>query len=225
MSTCNIGAASVGVTSKEPQAYRASLLAELLVFWELPGAGIGHPALTYYYDKKLYAFDLILIVSDRFHKVDFEVARAALGYKTQRFLFVKTKADIALRRILQRQRIHDDDHEISTNEPIKTNVSMDGVQHVLQAIKTLRDDVNASFQEGLRLSGVPSSNRFSLFIVSSHAFLEPNVYLSDTYSEIYEQEEDHQCRLDEDALHINLTNFVRNLIRRTKTMKFRPKKI
>ena len=220
----NIGAASVGVTNKEPRAYRASLLAELLVFWELPGAGIGHPALTYYYDKKLYAFDLILIVSDRFHKVDFEIARAALGYKTQRFLFVKTKADITLKRILQR-RIYDDDHEISTNETIKTDATMDGVQHVLQAIKTLREDVNASFQEGLRLSGVSSSNGFTLFIVSSHAFLEPHIYLSDNYPEIYEQEEDHQCKLDEDALHINLTNSVRNLIRRTKTIKFRSKKI
>jgi len=37
---------------------------ETLVLWDLPGSGtINHPKETYYEDKTLYAFDVLLIVT------------------------------------------------------------------------------------------------------------------------------------------------------------------
>ncbi|KAH7316309.1 hypothetical protein KP509_21G087400 [Ceratopteris richardii] len=97
-------AATVGKSNENPVRYRNRLM-EAMVLWEMPAGGErGHPSLTFFHDHKLYAFDWILIVSDRFHRLDFEVARSA-SRLNRRCTFVRTKCDLAVQTIIQRSGI------------------------------------------------------------------------------------------------------------------------
>ncbi|MCO5564310.1 hypothetical protein L7F22_017970 [Adiantum nelumboides] len=198
------GAAPVGVGNSEPKAYR-NPMAEGLVLWEMPGAGVGHPSLTYFYDKKLYAFDLLLLVSDRFHRVDFDVARYGSHFN-RRIIFVRTKADLAIHQILEQSKSEG-----------RSKLQLE------EAFNTLHKEVEASFREGLRLCGL--SDKWSvlqLFIVSAKRYLNgPNVY-SMTDDEEEEDDDEGLNKLDEDKLNNYLNTLVRNrAIRRTRTLKQR----
>lgn len=184
-------AVPVGVRSSSITASRSALI-DALVLWELPGAGIGHPSLTYFTDKKLYAFDLILVVSDRFRRVDFEVARSALRLGRP-CVFVRSKAELAVKRILEREKAQA--HAV----------------HVGLAMNMLRDDVQASFREGLRLARLPG--KWTLFVVSSREYMNPRAYLA----EQHEEAEDH-THMDEDKLLHHLANLLRIRARRSRRL-------
>lgn len=172
------------------------------VLWELPGAGVpDHPALTYFTDKKLYAFDCIFILSaDRFQRVDFEVAKAAVQFK-KRVVFVRTKADLAVRRITETDKLP-----------------------VVEASRKLRETVEASFREGLRLAGMADKwQQLTLFVVSSKRFTDYHAYTSDQLSTttrqgvhpIEEEEEDEQHKMDEDQVYNYMVNSIRTRVRKT----------
>lgn len=202
---CNLrddlpGAAPVGQSNSEPKAYRNPML-EALVLWEMPGAGVGHPSLTFFVDKKLYAFDLLVLVSDRFHRVDFDVARCAsrLG---RRLIFVRNKADVAVHDILLRR------------EP--------KIEHVNQAFKILREEVEASLREGLRVCGLSEKwNSLTLFIVSAKRYMNgPYVYSITMKEEDDDDDDENGHKLDEDRLIFYLTTLIRSrAVRRTRTLK------
>ncbi|KAI5082001.1 hypothetical protein GOP47_0001744 [Adiantum capillus-veneris] len=202
------GAAPVGRSNNEPKAYR-SAMTDALVLWEMPGAGVGHPSLTYFVDKKLYAFNLILLVSDRFHRVDFEVARYA-SHLGRRLIFVRTKADIAVHQILE--------HEESSESDGSSK------HHVKEAFETLRREVEASFREGLRLCGLSDKwGSLQHFLVSARTYLDgPSVYASTTDDDYEDYEDEGQHKLDEDSLLARLNQLTRQSVtRRMRTVRQR----
>ncbi|KAH7316308.1 hypothetical protein KP509_21G087400 [Ceratopteris richardii] len=183
-------AATVGKSNENPVRYRNRLM-EAMVLWEMPAGGErGHPSLTFFHDHKLYAFDWILIVSDRFHRLDFEVARSA-SRLNRRCTFVRTKCDLAVQTIIQRSGIAE-----------------------INAKQVLRKEVEGSFQEGLRLIGLEDrSTSFNLFLVSATAYSESHEREDDA-------SDSHTHKFDEDRLLNYLSGLVRRgVIRRTRTMR------
>eukprot|EP00249_Psilotum_nudum_P023311 c28825_g1_i1 orf=217-1113(+) len=167
-----------------------------VVLWDFPGAGTpGRPSNTYFSDMKLYAFDCILILSsDRFLKVDFDVAKSALAYKT-RCAFVRTKADLGVKSIAEREGITG-----------------------LNAGNKLRETVEGSFTEGLNLAGLSStSNQLPLFLVSNKAFTDLNAYT--VMHETTEELDLSLDRLDEDKIYGFIADSVRTRTLRTISLK------
>jgi len=65
-----------------------------IVLWDIPGAGtVKHKASTYFEDKKLYAFDMILIIgASGFSESDIAIALAANRFNVP-IVFVRSKSD------------------------------------------------------------------------------------------------------------------------------------
>ncbi|MCO5609024.1 hypothetical protein L7F22_063245 [Adiantum nelumboides] len=130
-----------------------------LKLWDLPGAGTRkHPASTYFEDKKLYAFDAILVLSsDRFLEVDFKILQSARKFDTP-CVFVRTKCDISVENKAKRDKVN-----------------------ALEASQRLRGDVSQSFHEGLANASLISSE-----LKAPHLYFISNELLSpeneDTYS-------------------------------------------
>lgn len=127
-----------------------------VVFWDFPGAGTkAHPAATYFSDKKLYAFDAILILtSDRFLEVDFQIVKGALQYNRP-CAFVRTKCDVGVNSIMN---------------------AANGL-HAVEASKKLRNDVENSFRSSLNHAGLAGfANRIPLFFISNKAFTKRSAY-------------------------------------------------
>eukprot|EP00250_Pteridium_aquilinum_P008167 c17728_g1_i1 orf=3-833(-) len=164
--------AAGGESNGEAKPYRRFML-EAVVFWEMPGAGVGHPSATYFADKKLYAFDLLILVSDRFQRVDFEVAKSA-SRLNRRFIFVRTKSDLALRRIVERETAKGVDIQIN---------------HAVQMMET---EVQASFREGLRLAGLADKwNSMTLYMVSAKRYVDvPYIYNVTQGSQHHDEDND-----------------------------------
>eukprot|EP00042_Codosiga_hollandica_P022770 m.86449 g.86449 ORF g.86449 m.86449 type:complete len:274 (+) comp50920_c0_seq2:3-824(+) len=76
-----------------------------LKLWDIPGAGTkAHPAATYFADKHLYAFDVVLVISsDRFMEVSQQIAEGASKYN-RTIAFVWSKADLSLESVCRANR-------------------------------------------------------------------------------------------------------------------------
>lgn len=72
-------------------AYRAM---DNVILWDIPGASTGsHPSATYIEDKKLYAFDFVIILTGQsLTENDMKYANAVAAYKIP-FAFVRSKCD------------------------------------------------------------------------------------------------------------------------------------
>eukprot|EP00042_Codosiga_hollandica_P044899 m.448987 g.448987 ORF g.448987 m.448987 type:complete len:365 (+) comp56895_c0_seq2:285-1379(+) len=91
----DVGAARVDITECTMKAARYDHPdIPHLKLWDIPGAGTKtHPAATYFDDQRLYAFDIILVVSaERFTEVSQQIAAGAAKYN-RRIGFVWSKAD------------------------------------------------------------------------------------------------------------------------------------
>lgn len=145
-------------SSNEMRRYPHPIL-QGVVLWSLPTAGVpGHPALTYFTEKKVYAFDCVFVVSaERFERVDFEVAKAAVKFNAivrakadgaarvsrRQLAFVRAKADEAVKRVAEREKVA-----------------------LEEACKRVRGAVEGSFREGLRLANL-ADIQIPLFLVST----------------------------------------------------------
>lgn len=140
-----------------------------VALWDFPGAGSKRQPVENYFERNLiYAFDCILILSsERFVQVDFDIAKKALDYKRP-CAFVRTKADIALQSIVQR-----------------TGKTM------LEASKDLRRDVTASFEDNLRKCGLlEKKSSYKLFIISAWAMVEDGIYINEDDESLERMDED-----------------------------------
>eukprot|EP00249_Psilotum_nudum_P011749 c23358_g1_i2 orf=56-910(-) len=179
------GSAAVGEveTTKEIQKYPHPTYPHI-VLWDVPGAGtLKHDESTYFVDNMLYAFDCILVLSsDRFLKVDFEIAKKAMEFKRQ-CAFVRTKADISVKAIAER-----------TGKLMR------------DASKDLRLKVDSSFQQSLRDAGFAAQTFVPMFIVSAWALTRRHAYMLYNYET--GMPDTTLDKMDEDHLLIFVTNSV-----------------
>ena len=98
------GAAPEGETecTMEVRRYDHPTLPNLKL-WDIPGAGTDrHPAATYFADKRLYAFDAVLVIgAGRFLEVSQAIAEGAAQFKCT-IAFEWAKADLGVSAIRRR---------------------------------------------------------------------------------------------------------------------------
>ncbi|KAI8877242.1 P-loop containing nucleoside triphosphate hydrolase protein [Backusella circina FSU 941] len=109
-------AAEVGEveTTSIPLAYQHPDLVSMHI-WDMPGVGTtSHPPETYFENNFLCAFDLfVLVLGDRVMKHDIDIAEKAKEFKIP-VLFVRSKADVALKSRKERHQGASDTFEWAT---------------------------------------------------------------------------------------------------------------
>eukprot|EP00042_Codosiga_hollandica_P021235 m.72918 g.72918 ORF g.72918 m.72918 type:complete len:247 (-) comp50260_c0_seq1:195-935(-) len=121
------GAAPVGVTecTMSIKKYDHPNIPHLKL-WDIPGAGTGtHPAATYFSDKRLYAFDAILVLSaGRFLEVSQQIAEGATESK-RTIAFLWAKADLSFADLREASPADLSDEEVRTLLRQQVNESFD----------------------------------------------------------------------------------------------------